>query len=78
MIYFVPKLVGIPSCFLKATDRDTVSTKAGVHTGTGTKEAEVPDIGARNGTRPIVAEGANNEKRAIRASAAACQGQFKR
>ena len=63
---------------LKATDGETASTIEGAHIGIGNIEVEEPDNGARNGTRPIVAAGANIAKRAIRAKAVARHGQFKR
>lgn len=60
---------------LKATDRVTVSTIVGVHIGIGAIEVEVPGIGARYRTRPIVAVGANIVERAISAIAVARRGQ---
>jgi hypothetical protein len=63
---------------LKATNRESESSVAGIHTGTAATEVEVARTGAANRTAPIDAAGTDTEERTIAADAVARHGQFKR
>ena len=63
---------------LKATNRETVSSEVGIHTGIAAKAVEEARIGAENRTAPTEAEGTDIDERTIAEVAGARHGQFKR
>jgi hypothetical protein len=63
---------------LKATYRDSVRSKAGVHTGIAASEEEEAGKRTTHRTAPIEAVGTDIGERTIAEAAVARQGQFKR
>ncbi len=63
---------------LKATNRESVRSAVGIHSGSAATAAEVARIGAANRTAPIDAVGTDTVERTIAVEAVARHGQFKR
>ena len=61
---------------LKATNRESVRSVGGVHTGIIDNAEEVARIGTANRTAPIVADGTYTAERTIAVVAATRPGQF--
>ena len=63
---------------LKATNRESACSEAGIHIGRAATEEEEARIGAANRTAPIEAAGTDIDERTIDDVAVARHGRFKR